>query len=93
MKKVTYFHMDTCPYCVQADKVIRELIAEHPEWAAVEFEKIDENVHPEIADRYDYYANPSMFIGQEKLYESYLFETKAECRAHVEEVFRRAMED
>ena len=92
MQKITYFHMDSCPYCRQADRVIEELIAEHPDWAAVEFEKIDERVHPEIADRYDYYANPSMFIGQEKLYEAHLFETKEECRSHVEEVFRRAME-
>ena len=92
MQKVTYFHMDSCPYCRQADRVIEELIAEHPEWAAVEFERIDERVHPEIADRYDYYANPSMFIGQEKIYEAHLFETKKECRAHVEEVFRRATE-
>ena len=92
MRKITYFHMDDCPYCVQADAVIAELLEEHPAWAAVEFEKIDERVHPEIADRYDYYANPSMFLGQEKLYESHLFETKEECRAHVEEVFRRATE-
>lgn len=92
MRKVTYFHMDSCPYCRQADRVIEELIEERPEWAAVEFERIDERVHPEIADRYDYYANPSMFIGDEKLYEAHLFETKEECRAHVEEVFRRAME-
>ena len=93
MKKVTYFHLDSCPYCVQADKVIEELIREHPEWAAVEFEKIDENEHPEIAARYDYYANPCMFIGQEKLYEGHLREkTKEECREHVTEVFRRAME-
>ena len=92
MQKVTYFHMDSCPYCQQADRVIEELIEENPEWAAVEFERIDERVHPEIADRYDYYANPSMFLGGEKLYEAHLFETKEECRAHVEEVFRRAME-
>ena len=92
MKKVTYFHMNTCPYCIQADKVIEELIAEHPEYAAIEFEKIDENEHPEIADQYDYYANPSMFIGKEKLYESHLFETKEECRQHVEAVMKRALE-
>ena len=92
MRKITYFHMDSCPYCQQADRVIGELIEEHPEWAEVEFERIDERVHPEIADRYDYYANPSMFLGDEKLYESHLFETEEECRAHVEEVFRRAME-
>ncbi len=93
MKKVTYFHVPTCPYCRQADAVIDELVAEHPEYAAVEFERIDENVHPEIAEQYDYNANPSMFIGKEKLYEAHLFEQKDETRMHVEEVFRRALED
>lgn len=93
MKKVTYFHLDTCPYCKQADEVIEELIREYPEFAQIEFEKIDETVHPEIADQYDYYANPSMFIGKEKLYEAVLFETKEECRAHVLRVMRAAMQD
>ena len=92
MKKVTYFHLPDCPYCKQADRVIEELIAEHPEFAAVEFERINEIEHPEIADKYDYNANPTMFIGDEKIYEGYLFEKKEECRAHVLEVFRRAME-
>ena len=41
MKKVTYFHLATCPYCKQADRAIAELIAEHPEYAAVEFERIN----------------------------------------------------
>ena len=93
MKKVTYFHLDTCPYCKQADEVLAELIQENPEYAAIEFEKINEYEHPEIADQYDYYANPSMFIGKEKIYESYLFETREECREHVLEVLRRASED
>lgn len=92
MKKVTYFHLDTCPYCKQADEVLAELIAENPAYGQVEFEKINEYEHPEIADQYDYYANPSMFIGKEKIYESYLFETREECRAHVLEVLKRAME-
>ena len=92
MQKITYFHMYDCPYCRQADEVIGELLREHPEWEAVELERIDERLHPEIADRYDYYCNPSMFLGEEKLYESHLFETREECRRHLEEVFRRAME-
>lgn len=92
-KKVTYFHLPTCPYCQQADRVIEELIKEHPEYAAVEFERINEMKQLEIADMYDYNANPSMFIGKEKIYESHLFEKEDECRMHVEEVFRRAMED
>jgi len=93
MKKVTYFHLDTCPYCRQADEVLADLIKENPEYGKVVFEKINENEHPEIADQYDYYANPSMFIGKEKIYEAHLFETKEECREHVLEVLRRAMED
>jgi len=92
MKKVTYFHLATCPYCKQADRAIEELIAEHPEYAAVEFERINEYEHPEIADQYDYQCNPCMFIGKEKIYESHLFEKPEECRMHVEEVLKRALE-
>ncbi len=93
MKKVTYFHLATCPYCKQADRAIEELIAEHPEYAAVEFERINEYEHPEIADQYDYQCNPCMFIGKEKIYESHLFEKPEECRMHVEEVLKRALEN
>ena len=93
MQKVTYFHMPSCPYCRQADRILEELVREHPEFAAVEFERINEMEHPEIADRYDYYANPSMFIGQEKLYEAHLFERPEETRRHVLAVLQRAMED
>ncbi len=93
MKKVTYFHFEGCPYCKQCNEVIAELIAENPEYAKIEFEHIDEHEQPELADQYDYYANPSMFIGKEKIYESHLFESREECREHVLEVFKRAMED
>ena len=91
MKKVTYFHLATCPYCRQADRVLAELIREHPEYAAVRFERINEYEHPEIAAQYDYYANPSMFIGKEKLYEAHLFEKEDETRRHLVEVLERAM--
>ena len=32
MKKVTYFHLPTCPYCIRADKILDELLREHPEF-------------------------------------------------------------
>ena len=93
MKKVTYFHLPTCPYCIRADKILDELLREHPEFAAVEFERINEMEQPELADRYDYYANPSMFIGRGKIYECRLFESPEETRAHVLEVLQRAIAD
>ena len=93
MQKVTYFHLPTCPYCIQADRILQELIAERPEFAAVEIERINEMEHPEIADQYDYYANPSMFIGKEKLYEAHLFERPEETRRNVLRVLEAAISD
>ena len=45
------------------------LIAEDPEYAAVEIEKIDELVYPDVAGRYDYYYVPTYYVGAEKLHE------------------------
>lgn len=92
MKKVLYFHLDTCPYCQQADRVLAQLVEEHPEYADVEFEKVDEYENPEIAEQYDYYANPCMFIGHEKLYEGHIGEKEEETREKVENVLKRALE-
>ena len=66
MKKVTCFYLPSCPYCRQATVCLNELIAENPEYGKVEFEYINEMEDPEIADQYDYQANPSMFIGKER---------------------------
>lgn len=92
MKKVICFHLSECPYCHQAQRAIDELIAEDPAYGTVEVEWIEENEHPEIIARYDYQATPSMFIGNEKLYEAYLFEPYEECKLHVRSVLDRALE-
>ena len=92
MKKVTFFYVDGCPYCKQARETRAELVKEHPEYAAVEFDEIEESEHPEIADNYDYQATPTMFIGDEKIYESHLGEKRDEAKRHVEEVLKKALE-
>lgn len=93
MKKVTAFYLETCPYCKQAKRALRDLIRENPDYDAVEIEWIEESEQPELADQYDYYATPSMFIGKEKLYEAHLFEQYDECRAHVKAVLDQALQD
>ena len=93
MKKVTCFYIETCPYCVQAKRVLQELIQENPAYGEVEIEWIEENEHPEIIEHYDYYATPSMFIGKEKLYEAHLFEKAEECKANIRRVLEAAMEN
>ena len=91
MKKVTCFYLEKCPYCIQAKKALDELIDENPDYGQVEIDWIEESRNPEIIDQYDYYATPSMFIGKEKLYEAYLFETDEECKAHVKGVLDQAL--
>jgi hypothetical protein len=45
------------------------LLAKNPEYKALEIEKIDERVHPGIAERYDYYYVPTFYAGDKKLHE------------------------
>ena len=50
MKKITYFHLNSCPYCKNANKAIEELRAENPEYNNIEIDMIEENEHPEIIE-------------------------------------------
>lgn len=43
MKKITYFHLNSCPYCKNANKAIEELRAENPEYNNIEIDMIEEN--------------------------------------------------
>ena len=91
MKKITAFELAGCPYCVQGKKALADLIAENPDYGRVEIEWIEEGAHPEIIANYDYYATPSMFIGNEKLYEAHLFESYDECKEHIKDVLDTAL--
>jgi len=69
MKEITYFYLEGCPYCQQADKLINELIAENPEFSDIRFNKIEESLNRELADSYDYFFVPCLWFGKEKLFE------------------------
>jgi len=90
MKKITYFHLNSCPYCKNANKAIEELRAENPEYNNIEIDMIEENEHPEIIEKYDYHAVPCMWIGNQKIYEAHLFEKYDECKEQVRKVFEAA---
>ena len=52
---------------------------------------VEESERPEVAERYDYYSVPTMFIGSEKLYEAHKGEGYEECKANVKRVFEAAL--
>ena len=69
MKKITYFYLASCPHCIRANKLIDEIIAEDPKYAAVVFDRIEESQQMSVAKTYDYWYVPCFFIGKEKLME------------------------
>lgn len=69
MKKITMFTLKTCPFCLQALGFMDALFAENPKYLALEIENIDENEHPDISDRHDYYYVPTYYVDGVKLHE------------------------
>ena len=63
------FLQQYCPYCVAALQHMDSLFAEDPKYKALEIEKIDELVHPDIAKKYGYYYVPTYYIGDKKMHE------------------------
>ena len=93
MSNITYFYMRGCPYCRNTNKAIEELTQANPLYADVQINRIDENDPPaDLTGYYDYYYVPTMFIGDEKIYEAHPGQTYEEIREAVKNVFDKALE-
>ena len=69
MKTLTLFYLEHCPYCRAAQRALEALAAENADYARVPIERVEESRSPDVADRYDYYNVPSVFLGEKKLFE------------------------
>ena len=93
MSNITYFYMRGCPYCRYADRAIDELAQENPLYAELQIGRIDENNPPkDLTGYYDYYYVPTMFVGDEKIYEAHPGQTYDEVREAVRNVFEKAVQ-
>ncbi len=86
MKPVKMMILASCPHCRRALRMMDQLKADHPEYEKVQVEIIEEDLHPEIADRLDYYYVPTFYVGEEKVHEG------VPSMEAVEEVFEKALE-
>lgn len=91
MKKITAFLLTGCPYCRNGLKAYDELCKEHPEYKDISIDWIYEDKEPELADKYDYYRVPSLFFGDEKLYECEPGQDYDEIRENFEQVLQAAL--
>lgn len=83
MKKITLFHLEDCPYCHYAKRAFKELIEENPAYGEIQVDWIEEREQPKIAAQYDYYYVPTIFYGNEKLYEAHPSEKYEDCKKNV----------
>ena len=70
MRDILMFYLDDCGYCRKAHQAMDELFAEKPAYRELKITKIEESRDPETADRYDYYAVPTFYVGGEKRFEA-----------------------
>ena len=93
MAEITIFEQAFCPYCRKAHKALKALMEENPVYAAVNVRWIDENRQRGLADQFDYWYVPSVYLGARKLYEADPSEGYEEIRAHLKAALDQALED
>lgn len=69
MKQITMFVTSWCPHCRKAHNFVDELYKENPAYKNLNLKIIDEEKHPEIAKKYDYYYVPTFFVDSDKIHE------------------------
>ncbi len=92
MQKLKIFYLEGCPYCRMAVKAVEALRSEHPADRSAEIEWIEESSFPEVADHYDYYYVPSIFYGDDKLYECSPKDDYEEIKRQIENALKLAAE-
>lgn len=85
-KPVRMMVLSHCPHCRRAFEMMEVLKKEHPEYAAVSIEVVDEEQNPALADSLDYWYVPTFFVDGEKIMEG------VPSLALIDKVFQKALE-
>ena len=69
MKEITLFILRTCPYCIEALRLIKFLIEGDERYRELPIALIDEYAHPEITDKFDYNYVPAFYVDGKLVHE------------------------
>ena len=89
--KIIIFYFDGCPYCRNAKLALEDLLGENPEYSKVDLEWVNEKKDPERSRQYDYYYVPTIFVGEEKVYEAHPGDDYAFIKKNVKAALDKAM--
>jgi len=85
--EIELYYLSGCPYCRKARSAIEALCAENPAYAEIPLRWIEEREEPALADARDYYRVPTLFCGDEKLYEASPAHSEADIRKNIQAAF------
>ncbi len=91
MKDILMFYLEDCGYCHKAFLALDELRKELPGASELKITTVEESREPELADRYDYYAVPTFYVGGEKLFEAHIGMSFEDIRREVRRVLEAAL--
>ena len=83
MKDVLLFYRDDCGYCDRAHRALAELMEANPAYREIPLTMVEETREPELADRYDYYAVPAVYVDGKKKFEAHLFRGYEQSREEL----------
>lgn len=91
MKQIELFHLNHCPYCINARRAIAELQAENPAFAEIRIRWIEESEEPELANSRDYYYVPTLYYEGQKLYEASPAHSYAKIKKAIQKAFDQVL--
>ena len=83
MKKILLFYSEDCPCCHYARRALEELAQENAAYATIDVQWIEENQHSELSSQFFYYYVPTIYYGEEKLYEAHPSEGYSDVKEHI----------
>ncbi|MCR5088915.1 MAG: thioredoxin family protein [Oscillospiraceae bacterium] len=92
MKDILMFYLDDCGYCHKAHKALEELMSESPEYRNLTIRKVEESKQPCLADSYDYYAVPTFYVGNRKVFEAHIGMSYDDIKAAVRSALDAALD-
>ena len=91
MKKIVCFYLKGCPYCQKAVKAFKELQVENSAWKNISVEWVEEETQtPAELKNFDYYYVPTIYVGEEKIYEANPADDYAKIKSEVKKALELA---
>lgn len=69
MARVKYFYQENCPYCHEADALIRDLCSHYADYQKILIQKIEQKSEDDKPENHHHHKVPAFYVGEQKIHE------------------------